>query len=221
MDSNELRKKSSLTGRQGQILREIRLSMKLYSRAPTYSQMCTRMGIRSKKTVAYFLLQLQEKGYIKIKSGEHRGITLTGKAIGYLEKRDMLQLFHSKIDGKTYLVSVIGEVSSSENKEMKQGNDWGLVPPHGQGNAGTVFQSVQFAPLGQNENLKLVSKNIDFSASNHRSQRRQNQDNEDLPVEFFFPKASSTNINVLSNIVFSFNAKLEDLFGWLKKKGIF
>lgn len=207
-----------LTNRQEQILLEILLFMKFNSKAPTYSQMCSRMGIRSKKTIAYFLLQLEEKGFIKILSGEHRGITLTGKAVGYLENRGVVSRLYSKIDGKTYLVSVLGEESFSEtNEHVLKNNLWGFMPIDKQDSKGTVVQSVQFTPATQNTNLRLISEELDFSASKHAEQKRQNQGNENLPIEIYSRKASSTNILSNNFLVLSFTAKLDGLIEWLKK----
>lgn len=208
-----------LTERQSQVLLEILWFMKLHSRAPSYTEMRERLGVSSKQTIADFLLLLEEKGFLDISSREHRGIKPTPKALSYLVNTHKIESLFSKIDGKVYLVSILGEINSSSEESRESSNLWEFVPVNEKWVSDeTIFQSAQFIPTARSDDLKLDSEEADFSTSKLSvQQQQQNKDNKNLPIEIYSSKASSSSFFSNNFLILSFNAKFDNLIDWLKK----
>lgn len=73
-----------LTERQKQVLGAIWAHIRSNGIYPSYSDIMSRLGIKSKQTIADFFLILERKGYISRESGKERGMSLSAKAISFL-----------------------------------------------------------------------------------------------------------------------------------------
>lgn len=66
----------TLNNSQEKILKEIKNSLEDRGYPPTVRELCNKVGLKSKSTVHYHLIKLEELGYIKRKHGEPRAITV-------------------------------------------------------------------------------------------------------------------------------------------------